>query len=92
MGTKKIKVSYIWRCTGSRYLHGSRYSAYPKLQMQGKWLEELGFQIGDTVTVEYEEGCIKISPAKKHEAAMVAESPAEYRGSSGSGKISGGTV
>ena len=39
----------------------------PKIQMEGKWLEELGFSIGDIVAVEYENGCIRIRPFTSEE-------------------------
>ena len=73
--TKNIKVQYSSRCSGSDY--GSRYTYHPKIQMEGKWLEELGFHIGDSLKVEYEEGSIRITPASKP-LMMVAEQETSY--------------
>lgn len=78
--TKNIKVQYSSRCISPHtYWGGSRYTTYPKIQMEGKWLEALGFHVGDQLQVEYEEGSIKISLAPKPEPVMmVAEPAAEY--------------
>ena len=73
--TKNIKVQYSSRCTGSGYY--SHYKNYPKIQMEGKWLEELGFHIGDSLQVEYEKGSIRITPAPKP-LMMVAEQETSY--------------
>ncbi len=79
MKKKNIKVQYSSRCTSSGYFGGSRYSTYPKIQMEGKWLEALGFHIGDALTVEYEEGSIRItSAAPECIPAMVAEPVQKY--------------
>ena len=76
--TKNIKVQYSSRCTNSpTYWGGSRYTNYPKIQMEGKWLEALGFHVGDIPKVEYEEGSIKISPVPEP-VMMVAEPAADY--------------
>ena len=73
--TKNIKVQYSSRCSGSSY--GSRYTYHPKIQMEGKWLEELGFHIGDSLQIEYEEGSIRITPAPQP-LMMVAEQETSY--------------
>lgn len=76
---KNIKVQYSSRCTSSGYMYGSRYTSYPKIQMEGKWLEALGFHVGDILNVEYEEGSIRITPAPKPEPVMmVAETASDY--------------
>ena len=62
MKTKKIKVLYSTR-------ENSRGYAYPKIQMEGRWLEELGFQIGTRLVIEYEEGSIHIRPFTAEETA-----------------------
>ena len=46
--TKTIKVQYSTRYTGRRY------SEVPKIHMEGKWLEAIGFSIGDKLLVDYE--------------------------------------
>ena len=61
---KNIKIQYTNRHTGN---HESRV---PKIQMEGRWLENIGFTIGSTVSVEYNEGCLLIRPlnsAEQHE-------------------------
>lgn len=76
--TKNIKVQYSSRMSGgSGYYGSSRYTSYPKIQMEGKWLQELGFNVGDKLNVEYEEGSIRISLAPQ-EVLMVAEPAAKY--------------
>ena len=65
--TKNIKVAY-----SNRY--GNRTSTtYPKIQMEGKWLEELGFSIGTRLVVEYGEGSIRIRPFTEDENAREEE-------------------
>jgi len=66
MQTKKMKVHYSW---------GTRTTT-PKIQMEGKWLESLGFHIGDAIEVAFEENCIRITPAPQ--LSMVCESQPEY--------------
>lgn len=61
MKTKKIKVAYSTRYQQS----GSQI--VPKIQMEGKWLEALGFSISSTIIVEYEEGSIRIRPINEEE-------------------------
>ena len=64
MQTKKMKVQYSTRARQSKnHYFGSGYIETPKIQMEGKWLEALGFRIGDTIQVAYEEGSIHISVA-----------------------------
>lgn len=61
---KNTKIQYA-----SRY-SGNHYSYVPKIQLQGKWLEKIGFSIGDTVAVEYSDNAIIIRPLtseEKHE-------------------------
>ncbi|CAK7036490.1 MAG: hypothetical protein BACD_00132 [Bacteroides rodentium] len=77
MKTKNIKVQYSSRISYGNYMNSTRYTAYPKIQMEGKWLEALGFHVGDRLQVEYEEGSIRISIAPEP-AMMVAEPPADY--------------
>ena len=64
MQTKNLKVAYTRRYSSSR-----NYTAVPKIQMEGKWLEELGFAIGTLLKVEFEEGSIRIRPLTEEEAS-----------------------
>lgn len=64
MKTKNIKVQY-----SSRYQSGFA----PKIQLEGYWLEELGFPIGAYLFVEYEEGSIRIRPFTEEETAVLEE-------------------
>ena len=73
MQTKKMKVQYSSRARqGKNHYFGSGYIETPKIQMEGKWLEALGFHIGDRLQVDYEEGAIHI-----HLAPPEPECPAE---------------
>ncbi|MFD1403757.1 SymE family type I addiction module toxin [Robinsoniella peoriensis] len=64
MKTKSIKVQYSSRCQSG---------FTPKIQMEGRWLENLGFLIGTHLVVEYEEGSIRIRPFTEEEAASIEE-------------------
>ena len=63
MKQKNIKVVYKSRSTGGSY------TQVPKIQMEGRWLEELGFSIGSTIIVEYGEGFLHIRPMTAEELA-----------------------
>ena len=63
MNQKKIKVQYRSRATA----HG--YTDTPMIQMAGNWLEALGFSIGDTIMLEYDESGIRIRPLTAEEQA-----------------------
>lgn len=81
MQTKKMKVQYSSRARQSKsHYFGSGYIETPKIQMEGKWLEALGFHIGDAIQVVYEEGAIHISlvPHTQSEPAMLCDTKAEY--------------
>lgn len=54
MKTKNIKVAY------ANHYTDRTIRTVPKLQIEGKWLEKLGFSVGTTVAVEYEEGSVRI--------------------------------
>lgn len=64
MKTKNIKVAY-----STRYNH-KRTCTVPKIQMEGKWLEELGFSVGSTIAVEYEKNSIRIRPLTEEELLL----------------------
>ena len=57
--TKTIKVQYSTRYTGRSY------SEVPKIQMEGKWLETIGFSVGDRIHVDYDNGRIIIRTYKE---------------------------
>lgn len=63
MKSKNIKVAYT-----TRYPQ-SGMTTVPKIQMEGRWLEALGFSIGSTIIVEYGEGSIHIRPLTPDELA-----------------------
>ena len=63
MKQKNIKVAYKSRNTGGSY------TQVPKIQMEGRWLEDLGFSIGSTIVVEYDEGSIRIRQMTGEELA-----------------------
>ena len=76
MQKKKMKVLYSSRSRSGSYMCGSTYTTTPKISMEGKWLESLGFNIGDAIEVYFEENSIRIAPAPQ--AAMVCESSEKY--------------
>ena len=80
MKTKKIKVLYSFRARQSNsFYSGSSYIETPKISMEGKWLEALGFHIGDQLQVDYDEGEILIRLAAPEPAlAMVCEQSTAY--------------
>lgn len=82
MKSKSIKVacSYQQRRDDNSVFGRIREIALPKIQIQGKWLKELGFNIGDRVIVEYGDGAIHIRPAEP-EACMVCEPAVGYMAS-----------
>ncbi len=57
--TKTIKVQYSTRYTGRKC------SEVPKIQMEGKWLEAIGFSVGDKLRVDYDNGKIIICTDKE---------------------------
>ena len=72
MKTKNIKVVYTYRhCQSGGILHSGTgpCTAVPKIQMEGHWLEALGFSIGAPLIVEYEEGSIHIRTLTAEELA-----------------------
>jgi len=78
MKTKQIKVQYSSRTNYGNFYRPTSYTSYPKIQMEGKWLEALGFHVGDRLRVEYEEGSIRITPAPEPKPMLVAEPAADY--------------
>ena len=73
MKSKTIKVAYAGQMRKAESpWSGFREVFFPKIQIQGKWLNELGFHIGDRLTVEYEKGAIHIRSAEP-QACMVSE-------------------
>lgn len=87
MKSKLIKVLYSTRSRGnSNYFHGGSYIETPKIQMEGKWLEALGFHIGDRLQVDYEEGAIHIRLAPETQPSMVCEPAPDYYSNGRKGK------
>ena len=65
MKSKLIKVISSSRIIypKNRFYDDTKYIRTPKIQIEGNWLESLGFHIGDRLQVDYEEGSIHIHPA-----------------------------
>lgn len=61
MKSKNLKVAYT-----SRYTQ-KKPCTVPQIKMEGKWLEDIGFSVGSTIMVEYEEGSIRIRPLTEEE-------------------------
>lgn len=80
MKTKNIKVVYTYRHHQSGgVLHSGTGPciAVPKIQMEGHWLEALGFSIGAPLIVEYEEGSIRIRTLTAEELAAKEQQEAQ---------------
>jgi antitoxin component of MazEF toxin-antitoxin module len=54
-------------------MSGYKYQATPTIMLKGKWLEELGFEIGDYISVSCEDGKIIITPDAERAALAKAE-------------------
>lgn len=67
MKTKNIKVAYKNRCLVKGYC------SVPMIQIEGRWLEKLGFSIGSTIAVEYDEGVLHIRTLTEEEIAAVKQ-------------------
>lgn len=84
MKSKTMKVLYSSRPRIDRnapYYSSTSYIKTPKISMEGKWLEALGFHIGDPIKVEYDEDGIHIRPltAEERAAKEQKEMEAEVR-------------
>lgn len=80
MKTKNIKVVYTYRhhqSGGTLHSGTDPCTAVPKIQMEGWWLEQLGFTIGAPLIVEYEEGSIHIRTLTAEELAAKAQQEAQ---------------
>lgn len=65
MKSKIIKVLYSSRTRRdfhSIYAGAMHYIWTPKISIEGKWLEALGYHIGDHIKLEYDEQGIHIRP------------------------------
>lgn len=67
MKSKIIKVSY-----STRFQKHSTLTV-PKIQIEGKWLEELGFSTGAMIKVEYENDSIHIRPLTEEETSTIQQ-------------------
>ena len=57
-------------------MSGYKYQQVPTVMLKGKWLEQLGFAIGDFVSVSCENGKIIITPDA--EKAVMKEAEAAF--------------
>ena len=55
---------------------GYKYQETPTIMLKGMWLKELGFEIGDYISVTCEDGRLVITPDAERAAVKAAE--AEY--------------
>ena len=55
---------------------GYNYKATPTIILKGQWLKEMGFEIGDYITVSCEDGKLVITPDA--EKAAMAKAEAEF--------------
>lgn len=94
MGRKKntdIEKEQLCRKSKTiKVLHACSRMELPKISMEGKWLEELGFQIGDRLQVEYGNRYICIShAAEMHQPPAVHEPDTAYAAGLADSEISG---
>ena len=55
---------------------GYNYKATPTIILKGQWLQEMGFEIGDYISVSCEDGKLIITPDA--EKAAIAQAEAEF--------------
>ena len=60
-----------------KVLHSNSHADRPKISMEGKWLEQLGFHIGDKLRVSYRDRFIFISHAMDEEQLLAIHEPAD---------------
>ena len=60
----KVYESSVSSLSGYGY-HSMRYKSVPQIRMQGKWLEEMGFESGSKINVECLDGKPIITTASK---------------------------
>lgn len=53
--------------------NGYNYQLTPTIMLKGKWLQELGFEIGDYISITCEEGKLIITPDTEREELEKAE-------------------
>lgn len=79
MKSKIIKVLYSTRTRrdfDSIYAKAMRYIWTPKISIEGKWLEALGYHIGDPIHLEYDEQGIHIRPLTETERTALEQQQA----------------
>lgn len=54
-------------------MSGYKYKATPAIMMKGKWLKELGFDIGGYISVKCENGRLLITPDAERAALKEAD-------------------
>ena len=65
-GIRVLTVSTI--CTTNNYDYGRRTTNVPYIRLQGKWLENLGFNAGDKISVVADgEDVLRLSVLKDKE-------------------------
>ena len=54
-------------------MSGYRYRSTPTIQLKGEWLKEIGFDIGDYISITCENGRLVITPDAERAALKEAE-------------------
>lgn len=54
-------------------MSGYRYRSTPTIQLKGEWLKEIGFDIGDYISITCENGKLVITPEVERAALEEAE-------------------
>jgi len=81
---KIMKIGYAVRLVErGPVLHKEVGAIVPRIRMEGKWLDRLGFRVGEMVSVEYGLGYLHINLVDSGiRPAVVCESRTEYVGNS----------
>lgn len=64
----KVQPKYVERRdTHSIYAYAKHYITVPRILLEGKWLQQWGFDPGSHVDIQCEDGKLIISPAKEND-------------------------
>lgn len=81
MGEKTADKKKRQECQKTKFIkiqHSCSRMELPKISIEGKWLEDIGFQIGDMLQVEYADRYICISHAPAVQPLAVNEPDTAY--------------
>jgi hypothetical protein len=64
---RQLRIEGQERLSRSRWagMRGTRLRPAPKIRLIGRWLEEAGFRVGESVQVEVSRGRLVLTPVEK---------------------------